>query len=143
MDEVLVAVDGSEHSEKVVDVGIDLAKRLAARLAILFVMEPVKVPHGYTEYARSEDVPPSYYDQVSGRIVADLGARADRQGVKYEGLYEVGNPTEQILEAARKRSPSMIVVGVHGLHKLGRVRALGSTSRRVIENADVPVVTVP
>jgi nucleotide-binding universal stress UspA family protein len=35
------------------------------------------------------------------------------------------------------------VIGVFGLHHLGRIRSLGSVSRRIVESSTIPVVLVP
>jgi nucleotide-binding universal stress UspA family protein len=65
------------------------------------------------------------------------------QNVPVETLFGVGNPVKFMIEKAKARDTSMFVVGVQGLHRLGKVRALGSTSRRLIESSPIPVVTVP
>jgi nucleotide-binding universal stress UspA family protein len=143
MNGILVAIDGSKHSEKVVGYAATLAKALSSKIVLLFVMEPVSIPNEYMEYTQAERIPPNYYDQVSQGIIDSMGALLKKEKVQYEGTYEIGNPTKRILDVAKSRKVSMIVVGVHGLHRLGTILALGSTARRVIENSDVPVVTVP
>jgi len=144
MSDILVAVDGSKHSERVVDMAVELAKATSSSLLFAYVAPKLAVPEEYIKNTDEEE--PStddYYREFSERIFGNLGARASKKGVKVEKIFGTGNPTEFILDKAKSRKVSMIVLGVEGLHNLGKVRALGSTSRRIIENATVPVVAVP
>lgn len=144
MADILVAVDGSEQSKKVIDKAVELAKATKSKLILAYVAPKLNVPD---EYEQAVDEDPldqeEYYKQFSDRMLGDLEQRAQKEGVKTELMFGVGNPAQFIVDKAKVRKVSMIVVGLYGLHNLGRLRALGSTSRRVIENSPVPVVAVP
>lgn len=146
MQKILVAVNGSPHSEKVVDFAADLAKALSARIVLIFVMPRPDVPEDYADYAKREILAnpvASYLNTVSGEIITRLGSRIKKKGVEFEGIYHLGNPAEKILETAAAKKVELIVVGLHGLHRVGRLRALGSISRKLMENSRVPVLVVP
>jgi nucleotide-binding universal stress UspA family protein len=144
MDTLLVAVDGSKHSTKVVDYAVQLAKTFSARILLVNVTPESRVPEAYAGYAREESLDPaSYYEQISERILEGLGSRVRKAGVECEQVMGVGNPVQFILDAARRENASLVVLGVFGLHRLSRLRGLGSTSRRIVENSTVPVVLVP
>ncbi|MBI3023705.1 MAG: universal stress protein [Thaumarchaeota archaeon] len=146
MKEILVAVDGSKHSEKIVDYAIDLAKTMSAKIALIYVMPELSIPEDYKKYAEEEKISrpeSSYLRSVAERILADLGERIRRKGVEYEEAYTVGYPAEAILHAVERRRVDLVVVGVRGLHGLGRLRALGSVARKIIENSPVPVIAIP
>ncbi len=109
-------------------------------------MPELSIPEDYRKYAAEEKLPSpesSYLKLVAERILGDLGVRIKRKGVEYEEVYIAGNPAEAILHAVERRRADMIVVGVRGLHGLGRIRALGSVARKVIENSPIPVIAVP
>lgn len=144
MDQLVVAVDGSQHSAKVVDFAIQLAKSISATIVLVNVIPNPQVPSGYVEYTKVEGLDPAaYYEEVSHVIVDAMGSRLKKAGLRYEVSTSTGNPATFILDVAKRRKASMIVVGVFGLHHLGRIRSLGSVSRRVAENSTVPVVLVP
>ena len=146
MQKILVAVNGSPHSEKVVDFAADLANELSARIVLIFVMPRPDVPEDYVDYAKREILAnpvASYLNTVSEEIISKLGGRIRKKGVEFEGIYHLGNPAKKILETAGTKKVGLIVVGMHGLHRVGRLRALGSVSRRLIENSPVPVLVVP
>ena len=50
---------------------------------------------------------------------------------------------DEILNVANVEKVRMIVMGIKGLHGLAKIRSLGSVTRRVVENADCPVLVVP
>lgn len=144
MKEILVAIDGAKHSSRIVETAVELAKSISAKIALLYIVPSFEVPQGYSKYAKSEGVDSStYFEAVARQVVADLGERVVKAGLELEELTEFGNPAATILKVAKSRNDYAVVVGVQGLHGLGRIRALGSVSRRVIENSDLPVICVP
>jgi nucleotide-binding universal stress UspA family protein len=144
MDQLVVAVDGSQHSTKVVDYAVQLAKSIQASIVLVNVIPDPHVPSGYVEYTKVEGLDPGvYYEQVSQVILESMGTLIKKAGVKYEAIAGTGNPANFIIDIAKRKKACLIVVGVFGLHHLGRIRSLGSVSRRVVENSTVPVVLVP
>lgn len=144
MKEILVAIDGSRHSRKILEVAAAIAKNLQASVVPLYVIPSSNVPPDYEKYAKAEGIDPSgYLASLATQIVTDAENQVENSGVQAEGLSLSGNPAEIILKTAKSRGVAMIVLGVQGLHGIGRMRALGSISRRVIENSEVPVLTVP
>jgi len=144
MTDIVVAIDGSKHSEKIVDTAIGLAKSMSAKLVLAYAAPKLSVPDQYLDAIKADEPDlEDYYEEFSDRMLGDLDKRVKEQKVPVDKVYGEGNPAEFVIETAKARKASMIVVGMHGLHRLGKVRALGSTSRRIIENSPVPVVTVP
>lgn len=144
MKRILVAIDGSKASKQVVEYAIGLAKSMSAGISLFYVVPELGVPNDYRQYAKVEMIDSAgYYDEVGKRIVEDFGEEIRRSGVDCDSSYEVGPAFEKILKAVEDSKSDMIVMGLRGLHGLGRVRALGSTARRVMENSRVPVVIVP
>lgn len=144
MDRLLVAIDGSRHSAKVVDCAVRLAKSLAGDILLVSVAQDDSVPGGYAEFAKTEKVDPSrYYEKISEAIVTQMGGRISGAGVDFETVTGRGNVAAFILTAAEDSKASIIVLGISGLHRMSRIDSLGTISRRVIENSTVPVLLVP
>ena len=53
-----------------------------------------------------------------------------------------GNIAGEILKFAKKKKITLIIIGSQGLHGIGRLKALGSVSRKVSEFAKCPVLIV-
>ena len=144
MTEILVAVDGHEHCERIVDAAIRLAKPLSAKIILTYVAPKLPVPDEYAASLQQEEPEiEDYYEEFSRRMLGDLDARAKKQGVQVETLFGVGNPTEFILQKAKARKVSFIVLGACATHRLKGIRSIGSVTTRVIQNSPVPVVAVP
>jgi nucleotide-binding universal stress UspA family protein len=147
MSRLIVAVDGSKHSEKVVDVACQVAKDLSASILLVHILRGMpEEPEGVKAFEEAEHYREAYTDylkEVAKDVMEKLGARIDSQGVSYMALTEFGNPVEKILDAARVQESPIIVVGLHGRHYVGRIRTLGSVARTVMENATCPVLVVP
>jgi nucleotide-binding universal stress UspA family protein len=144
MKRILVAIDGSKASKQVVEYAIGLAKSMSVGISLFYAVPELGVPSDYKQYAKIEMVDSAaYYDEVGKRIVDDFGGEVRASGVDCDASYEVGPAFEKILKAVEDSKADMVVMGLRGLHGLGRVRALGSTARRVMENSRVPVVVVP
>jgi nucleotide-binding universal stress UspA family protein len=111
---------------------------------LLYVVPELGVPEEYVKYAKAEGIDTaSYYDQVGRRLVDDFAGEIKSSGLDCDATYSTGSAFQRILEGVTESKADLVVVGLRGLHGLGRVRALGSTARRILENSSVPVVVVP
>lgn len=65
-----------------------------------------------------------------------------KQGAKLDYAAKAGNITEEILKFAKQKKISLIVIGSQGRHGFGKLKTLGSTSRKVSELAKCPVLII-
>jgi nucleotide-binding universal stress UspA family protein len=142
MKQILVAVDEHEHATQIVDTGIELASAMSAKIVLLYVVDKSSPPGNYRD-THGDALPEHYVEDEYNRTVAPLLKRIEKAGVKYEEMPRAGDPEKEILKAAKASGASYIVVGTRGLSRLGRLRAIGSVSRNVIEKSDIPVLAVP
>jgi nucleotide-binding universal stress UspA family protein len=136
MSTVVVATDLSRVSARAVEVGIDLARRLSARLLLVNVLDLGRLSglgrHDRVDQARAEREP----------VLLDMVRAARAAGVEAEFLLWQGAPVETITEAATSEGAEMIVVGTHRRRGPGRM-LLGSVSDELVRTAGVPVLIVP
>ena len=76
-------------------------------------------------------------------VANTLAKQLEEEDVGYETRGLVGDPADQIILLAQRIDADMIVMGFEALHGLGKLRALGSVSRAVMEKTTCPVLTVP
>jgi nucleotide-binding universal stress UspA family protein len=140
---ILVTIDGSEPSMHALGFGADLAERDGAELVVLSVIPTV--PLFATEEAEF-----SYYPQLledmeryHEKMLAEISQALERdhKDMKVSTLLRKGNPTRNIVEAARKEEVDLIVIGNRGTGGI-ITWMLGSTSRSVAEACTVPVLIV-
>jgi len=119
-------------------VACDWAQRFAARLHMLYVIEPPTVPQwGYAFLALRE---------AKLRKEAEKQLKALRQFVPptIQVTTEVRSgygAEDEICQIARKRKTDLIVIGSHGASPIRRA-LMGSTAERVVRHASCPVLVI-
>ncbi len=133
---ILAPIDGSEHAENALFYALDLAEKVGASVTILTVVpEVVADPDWMRDYTLK-------MKEEGERILSDALEKAKAlQGVSVTTELREGYVAEVILEAANSRDHDIIVMGHRGL---GVVRGflLGSVSRKVVDQANIPVLIV-
>jgi len=137
---ILVATDGSQYSDKAVDVAIRLAKVFNSSLYIIHVVEEDKVAMATS----TMPIMVSIIDDMvkaGNEILSKAKAKAASMGVNAETILARGNAADKILENAEKLNVDLIVVGSRGLRGLARF-LLGSVSEKVARHSNKPVLIV-
>jgi hypothetical protein len=121
---VVLATDGSAHSER------------AARVAAMIAMR-CAIPVTVVSAADRHDTEAAAAQRRVDRALAVVQAA----GAKGTGRAAGGRPHDAIVGVARETGADVIVIGRRGLNPVERL-LLGSTSERVAESADCPVLIV-
>ncbi len=143
---VLVAVDGSDHSDRAVAFAAEFAVKYGASLTILNVVSYAStVPLSLGAYAELEGLyteSRSILESAGREIVEQAAEEARAAGVtNVTTLVELGSPAKTICDTAEKISADVVVMGRRGLGDLSGF-FLGSVSHRVAHTADCTVITV-
>lgn len=144
--EVLVAIDGTGPSKRLVDYVSETASSLSAKVILLYSMPGTDVPQEFLKFARIERIsnPKEHYMRwVAERDTSDFVEQLKVKGIEYELVYVEGSPVQSIKDIAESRDLKFVVVELRGFQGIRRLRGLGSYIRRVIGNSPVPVVTIP
>lgn len=149
MNRILVAIDGSEHAWKALDLAADLARTRGAELMVLHVVPCEGMPEALRAFAKAESIPleeeRARFHQA--RALGDQLTRSAEARVRDKGLTAVhgrtaeGKPAEEILAAAEEAGADMIVLGSRGLSET-KAMFLGSVSHKVAYHADCTCVTI-
>jgi len=127
---IVVAVDGSRATEAAAQSGARLVRELGAPLVFVYVRRGPWSGLGAPYYQRRLDAEVS----AGGRALDRALAVAERAGVSASAEQLAGNPARRVVEFARLRGASLVVLG-------SRRRRLGrSVSRAVIRGGDRPVL---
>lgn len=138
---VLIALDFSSCAESVARKGTELAQKLGARPLLLHVVPPTPVPL-HTRLKIHDQDDPTVEEYLKRSAEQRLSHFAELLGEPRASVeVRFGNPAELIVEEARQRGATMIVVGTRG--RTGLAHALyGSVAEAVVRTADVPVTTI-
>ncbi|MAY72430.1 universal stress protein [Halomonas sp.] len=133
---VLVAVDLTKDSHKILERALQIADRNHAKLSIMHTLEPLGFAYG-------GDIPmdlTSIQDQLDDHAKQRLAEIADAQVARDDQHVVVGMPDTEIHRFADEHDVDLIVVGSHGRH--GFALLLGSTSTGVLHGAQCDVLAV-
>jgi nucleotide-binding universal stress UspA family protein len=135
---ILLAVDGSEHALHAAHVAASLAKAMNSqtlRIVVAYETIPVHLGEPYMQEAINARL--NETEQIMQKAVQAVGA------VPAEIHTELieGDPAEVLIEVAQTRETNVIVMGSRGLGKLAGL-LLGSTSQKVVSHAPCAVLIV-
>ncbi len=117
---ILAAYDGSEHANRALYSGVELAKSLKCKLIILAV-------------ENSSD------EEEKSWALKEALEIAEKQGVHATPMALHGTPEEKILEIAARENCDLIVMGAYGHTRL-RELVLGSVTSHVIRKSQIAVL---
>lgn len=134
---ILVAVDLSEDSSRIVQRARAVASSAAAQLHIIHVIEPLSFAYG-------GDIPMDFsgiQDEIYQQASQQLQRFAENSNIDEAHRHIVmGRPEVEIHAMAEELTADLIVVGSHGRHGLALL--MGSTANGVLHGAKRDVLAV-
>lgn len=157
MKRILVAVDFSEGTGRLVHQAAELARQMGCTLSIVHVTsdalqaayEGAQFHDGFSEYAGG-----SFGDVEMARALCaeqykrehqallNISDRMRKDGVDAQAMLMKGDAAELILEKAKELDVDMIMMGSHG-HGLLRKMLVGSVTEAVLRKASCGVLIMP
>jgi nucleotide-binding universal stress UspA family protein len=136
-DKILVAIDGSQASEKALAAAIDLATHYQVELTAIGVVELPEVVGMIDEVDEMQQT-------IEGRF-KDIGAAAVQyarsRGISLHWVTVRGHAADAIVRYAENEGINLVVLGQHGHSRIARF-FLGSTTDRVSEHCPCTVMIV-
>ncbi|MEM4575966.1 MAG: universal stress protein [Candidatus Nezhaarchaeales archaeon] len=133
---ILVGVDGSATSYRAVEMALDLASSLNAKVTALHVVPLLSVDYmalGLGSNASPED--------IDKKVLHEVRIMAYSKNVKVETIILKGRPSEVITSVAEGENYDLIVLGNTGVGGAYR-RIMGSVVAEVINTTKKPVLLV-
>jgi nucleotide-binding universal stress UspA family protein len=145
---ILVPIDGSEHSVRAMSYALDLAEKYSADIKLLSVAQPV-VATG-SMFLTQPILPPAstaiYVKEIEAaheKILAEAlrKAKERKPNINISKQLVNGRPADKIVKIANDGNFDLIVMGSRGA---GGIKEffLGSVSDRVADEARCPVLLV-
>jgi nucleotide-binding universal stress UspA family protein len=136
-DKILVALDESEHAERVLAVTSEIAKKFDSQVRVLHVLETGFV--GKAGVVSLEDSGEMH------KLVDDTVAMLLSSGIKASGAVfatDHGRVAAEISAEARQFGAGLIIAGTRGLGNVAGM-LLGSTTHKLLHLSEVPIFVVP
>ncbi|MHC3439011.1 universal stress protein [Natrialbaceae archaeon A-gly3] len=134
---ILFPTDGSDHSSRVAEHAIDVAKTRDATLHVFSVVDDrafLVLDDDRVEDVRA-DLEANALEAIDDAVTA-----AEEAGVETETDVDVGNPAECIVDYVDREAVDLVVMGTSGDDYERNV--VGSVSQRVVQTSPAPVLTV-
>ncbi len=147
---ILVPYDGSKFSIKALTRAIELAHNLDSEIFLFSVVNvgyisPPGLLHGLTKSKKEKSAIKKWSKSIkidAEKMLKSAVKKCESKGITASFKIEEGDVAVKILDFAKRRKISLIIIGSHGLHGIGKLKTLGSVSRRISENAKCPVLIV-
>lgn len=139
---ILVAVDLSSASQKILDKAKTLALALPAKICLLHVVEDDLDFLGYEQDSQdASDHGSQEFSQEHKGLQKEVD-ELRKSGIDTKGLLAQGSVVDVILQKAKQLGIEIIIVGTHG-HGGVHHMIFGSVSEGVLRNSSCPVLVIP
>ena len=135
---LLVAIDLSNESSRVIERALSLADGDAGKLSLVHVVEPVAAAFPIDAYAINMSKMQEEATTIATERLMDIGRE---QGIPVERQHVViGMAAGEIRAKAEELGSDLIVIGSHG--RSGWKLLLGSTANKVLHGSHCDILTV-
>jgi nucleotide-binding universal stress UspA family protein len=146
---ILIATDGSKHSQSAARLGIELARVCNGSITAVNVidssMQTTIYPMGEAGLDIEADVIIAIKRELykaGSTALTQVENLANDAGMTIEKRIIEGYPAEAILKLADEASMDIIVIGSIGKTDIEKI-LLGSVAEKVVRNSKLPVLVVP
>lgn len=139
---ILMPTDGSAHSERAIERGVELAKLCGAKITGIHVIQDFAMmvsPEGLLPTDMDEGMEERERERATG-FLAFVERTAAAAGVACDTVIAKGRPYDAIVDAANERGCDLIVMTSRNRKGLVSL-IMGSEANRVLHRASIPVLT--
>ncbi len=148
---ILVPYDGSKYSRHALMHAIHMAKKFGSKIFLVTEVDTSDFPPGMLLALIKKDTMlkqsirefmVAAKSQVRKELLAEVAVCKANGVDAYYDILAGTSPVEALLKFARGRNIDLIIIGSQGLHGIGKIKALGSVSRKISEESKCPVMIV-
>ena len=139
---IVAGVDGSESSHMAAEHAVAVARHWKVKLYLVTVVRP---PEGWWGIGGAPPPPEALSAALAegqAQVLNELESHLDLEGVDYQTVEELGDPSSRLIAVAEANEADLIVIGRRGAGIAERVM-LGSVADRLCHQSPVPVLVVP
>lgn len=135
---MLVAIDGSDHSERAFDEAVEAAKRDDAKLNIISIINDSELSTSAFSFSK---LYAAEKEQVEKELLKKVQDASRRELENVEPFVELGSPKEKIVDFAKNNEIDLIFLGATGKGEI-RLSRIGSTAAYVVNHAPCSVTVI-
>jgi len=139
---IVVAVDGSHHSEAALDWAVRMAKGMGSEVVAVFaIAPPVYFDTGYMAPVAPPQFDPQWRADIKTEFEERWCKRLKEAGVQYRMILGDGRPASVIAQVADSIDADVIVVGRRGRGGVAEL-VLGSVSHELVLHSKRPILLI-
>ncbi len=140
---ILVPIDFSENSEKIVEHAVLLARKFAAKLIVIFVAQSFFETNSdfFVPHVSIAELEQDIFESSRKRMALFMEESVNKEEVEADSEVLLGDVAQEILDYAADKEIDMIVMGTHGYKGLDKL-LFGSVAEKVVKMSPCPVLTV-
>ena len=135
---ILVAIDGSEHSEHAFDEAVEAAKRYDAKLNVISIINDSELSTSAFSFSK---IYAAEKEQIEKEMLKKVHDASRKELDNVEPFVDLGSPKEKIVEFAKDNEIDMIFLGATGKGEI-RLSRIGSTAAYVVNHAPCSVTVI-
>jgi nucleotide-binding universal stress UspA family protein len=135
---IVIATDGSENTQKAISFGIKLAKLSEAKIHALHVVDTSSFAQSWTA---GKETLHDILIKDGQKATSKVKKCGEASGVEVKEILLEGHPSNEIINFAEKNDIDLIVMGTLGKTGLDRF-LMGSVAEKVVRNSKIPVLVV-
>ena len=139
MRKVLLAVDGSEHSDQAARYVVEFVKEHGTVEIHLANVEPE--PVGWQTLGLEQEAIQAHLAALGRSSVKSAQAILDNAGLPYHTHFRQGDAASALVSLAKKAGCDTVIMGTRGLNAISGM-ALGSVTTKVLHLSEIPVICV-
>ena len=143
---ILLAVDFSDKSNKVFNYAVDLKNKYKAELTVLNVNEEfLNKDEMVMSRVKVDEVMKSNEEialNVKGKFKEMLSALDVLDSSNIKIILREGSASKEIVEYADENKCDLIILGLNSHSKITEL-LIGSTSKTIMKNSKIPVLVIP
>ena len=138
---VLLAVDGSEHSTRVIETVAKLAQEVKSPSLHVLNVQAEPLVYGEVAIYVNADKARDYAREAGEKVLERVTRQLRQAGLEFTSEVAIGDTAPTIARLAAERGCDLIVLGTRGLGAIGSL-VLGSVATKVVHLTDIPVLLV-
>ena len=139
---ILVPVDFSENSEKIVQTAVLMAQKFAAKMTLLFVAQSFFETNSdfFVPHVPIAELEQDIFESSRKKMAMFMEESVDKS-VNADSKVLLGDVAQEILDYAADNGIDLIVMGTHGYKGLDKL-LFGSVAEKIVKMSPCPVLTV-
>ncbi|HWP23084.1 MAG TPA: universal stress protein [Candidatus Binatia bacterium] len=144
---ILVPLDGSEHSRAALDYAVWIAKRFNGTLIGQHIIDTISIEGtffhdisgslGFEPYLDFSSKMREILEERGKAILGDFAARCEKEGIRYTTVLDMGLIANEICE--RAKVADLVVIGHRGINEEFSTGLLGTTAETITRKCPRPV----